>query len=63
MSANKDGVPQPEMVNSQTYRNNFEGIDWRNRGAYCFVCGKNFGPEEQIRMKEDGHAECLNGCV
>jgi hypothetical protein len=53
-------IPQPRMVNSNIYISNYESIEWRRRGTYCFDCGKTFKDGEDRKNFDDGHARCVN---
>ena len=59
---NNNIIPQPRIINSCKYRQNYEEIEWRKRGTYCFNCGKTFKIDENRSYYEDGNAFCYKEC-
>lgn len=53
---------KPRNCFSKDFKNNYDEIDWRDKGTYCFDCGKTFGKDEKRDYYSDGQAKCLNGC-
>ena len=41
--------------------NNWDLIDWRKKGTYCFDCGKTFKTDEKRLYYDDENAHC-NEC-
>lgn len=48
------------VENFKKVQENWEDIEWRKRGTYCFNCGKTFKLDENRKYYEDGHASCKN---
>lgn len=55
-------VPQPKKYNTRQYCTNYSDIEWRNKGDYCFNCGKTFKKDEMREYYDDGHAHCKGYC-
>lgn len=47
---------------SEVFRVNFDEIEWRDKGTYCYDCGRTFLPEQERNFYEDGHAYCCGQC-
>lgn len=68
MPNNKEGVPQPSMINSKKYVENYDEIDFRPRNSYCCECGASIKQEDlesrpDLYLKyEDGHIAHKIGC-
>lgn len=62
MAKNKEGIEQPNMINSKKYLEGYEQIEWRKKGTYCFDCGREFDVDRLRGYYEDGHAYCLPEC-
>ena len=55
--AGKGSKPRPYNINN--YENNYESIEWRRKGTYCYDCGKSFNKNDIIEYYSDGHAHCV----
>ncbi len=64
MPNNKEGIPQPSIVSSPKYRENWDDIF--RKGKYCFNCGTKFSQQilkdhpECYIFHPDGEVECVS---
>lgn len=64
MGKNKDGIPQPSMINSEKYRNNFDEIDWSDY-INCAECGQPYNKVDKLikmRQTDSGDWICIEKC-
>ncbi len=52
MAKNKDGVEQPDMINSKKYRDGYDEIIWDAKTDYCVNCGSPINRETALKRPE-----------
>jgi len=38
---------------------NWDQIEWRDKGTYCINCGNSFFPKQKRILNSDGTTECI----
>jgi hypothetical protein len=59
MSQNGKG-DKDRVKNYKQYIQNYEEIEFRNKGTYCEECGKTLQYDEGRKFHTDGHVRCIN---
>lgn len=53
---------KPRNCFSNRYRDNFDAIEWRPKGSFCYVCKRKFRKDE-ARIEDEKGVRCSGGCM